>query len=75
MENFADHSRDSVGPHLITPKLPMVLDNINFAETRTPAFISEHLGDQAGAELQMTYQEEIKPVPDGASIELFPLIQ
>lgn len=53
----------------------MVLDNINFAETRTPAFISEHLGDQAGAELQMTYQEEIKPVPDGASIELFPLIQ
>ena len=50
-------------------KYEMVLDNVNFAETFAPAFVKQHLGDQAVVDLQMTYQEGIKPMPEEASFE------
>ena len=61
MENFKEMTYPE--------KYEMVLDNVKFAETFAPAFVKQHLGDQAVVDLQLIYQEGIKPVPEEASFE------
>ena len=50
-------------------KYAIVLENINFTKTLGPAFVKKHLGDQAATELQSTWEEGTKPVPEEASAE------
>jgi hypothetical protein len=50
-------------------KYAKVIDNMKFDETFIVPFVQEHLGDQAVAEVRKTWEEGIKPVPEGASFE------
>jgi hypothetical protein len=50
-------------------KYAKVIDNMKFDETFIVPFVREHLGDQAVAEVRKTWEEGIKPVPEGASFE------
>lgn len=50
-------------------KYAMVVDSINFLNSFVPAFVKKHLGEQAANELQRTWQEGIKPVPEDASFK------
>lgn len=50
-------------------KCAIVLDNIKFAKILTSTFIKGHLGDQVVSELEKSWQEGIKPIPEEASPE------
>ena len=50
-------------------KYAKVTDNMKFDETFILPFVQKHLGDQAVAELKKTWQEGMKPIPEGASFE------
>jgi hypothetical protein len=42
---------------------------MKFDETFILPFVQKHLGDQAVAEVRKTWQEGMKPIPEGASFE------
>ncbi len=48
-------------------KYAKVVDNMKFDETFIIPFVQKHLGDQAVAEVRKTWQEGMKPIPEGAS--------
>ena len=50
-------------------KYAKVTDNMKFDETFILPFVQKHLGDQAVAEVRKTWQDGMKPVPEGASFE------
>jgi len=50
-------------------KYAKVIDNMKFDETFIVPFMQKHLGDQAVAEVRKTWEEGIKPIPEGASFE------
>jgi hypothetical protein len=50
-------------------KYAKVIDNMKFDETFILPFVQKHLGDQAVAEVRKTWQEGMKPIPEGASFE------
>jgi hypothetical protein len=50
-------------------KCDMALDSVTFSQRQGADFVREHLGDQASSELWMTYQEGIRPIPEGASAD------
>ena len=50
-------------------KYSKVVDNMKFSEPLTIAFVQKHLGDQAIVEVRKTWQEGMKPIPEGASFE------
>jgi hypothetical protein len=50
-------------------KYAKVIDNMKFDETFIVPFVQKHLGDQAVAEVRKTWQEGMKPIPEGASFE------
>jgi hypothetical protein len=50
-------------------KYAKVIDNMKFDETFIVPFVQKHLGDPAVAEVRKTWEEGIKPIPEGASFE------
>lgn len=50
-------------------KYDNVLNSIRFGERLTEDFVRRNLGDQASADLRKAYQDEFKPIPEGASAE------
>jgi hypothetical protein len=50
-------------------KYAKVIDNMKFDETFIVPFVQKHLGDQAVTEVRKTWQEGMKPIPEGASFE------
>ena len=50
-------------------KYAKVIDNMKFDEAFILPFVQKHLGDQAVAEVRKTWQDGVKPVPEGASFE------
>ena len=51
-------------------KYAKVIDNMKFDETFIVPFVQKHLGDQAVAEVRKTWQEGMKPIPEGASFDV-----
>ena len=54
-------------PH--SEKYAKVIDNMKLDEAFILPFVQKHLGDQAVAEVKKTWQDGMKPVPEGASFE------
>jgi hypothetical protein len=50
-------------------KYAKVIDNLKFDETFILPFVQKQLGDQAAAEIKKTWQEEVKSIPETASLE------
>ena len=50
-------------------KYAKVMDSIKLDEEFMPAFVREHLGDQAAGELRGIWAEAMKPVPEAAADE------
>ena len=50
-------------------KYAKVTDNMEFDETFILPLVRRQLGDQAAAELKRTWQEGIKPIPEGTSFK------
>ena len=50
-------------------KYTNILDNMRVFDTFVPPFVQKHLGDQAVAELQRTWQEGFKPIPEDVPFE------
>ncbi|MFO7988788.1 MAG: hypothetical protein ACQEQ5_00040 [Thermodesulfobacteriota bacterium] len=50
-------------------KYAKVIDNIKFDHAFIIPFVQKHLGDQAVIEIKKTWEEGMKPIPEGASFE------
>jgi hypothetical protein len=50
-------------------KYAKVIDNMKFDQAFIVPFVQRHLGDQAVAEIKKTWEEGMKPIPEGASFE------
>jgi hypothetical protein len=50
-------------------KYELAMENIEFFKLVVPAFLKEHIGDQAVNKLQGIWKEDIKSIPDDVSFE------